>query len=100
MIWGVRKVINVVNHHTLDEIKRGLEKYLGRDVVVRAHRGRKKFEKKEGVLECTYPNVFVVSYEGNDNHVTRVSYSYADILTSTVQLTLMRNENSKKQTYS
>lgn len=46
MIWNVGKVINVVNNHTLDDIKRGLEKYLGRDVVVRAHRGRKKFEKK------------------------------------------------------
>ena len=59
----------MVNNHTLDEIKRGLEKYLGRDVVVRA------------------------------NHVTRVSYSYADILTSTVQLTLMRPEDSEKQKY-
>ena len=70
----------MVNNHTLDEIKRGLEKYLGRDVVVRANRGRKKFVK-------------------NDNHVTRVSYSYADILTSTVQLTLMRHEDSEKQKY-
>lgn len=81
----------MANKHTLDDIKRGIEKHLGKDIIVRANKGRKKIVTREGVLECTYPNVFVVAYSDQDNRTTRVSYSYADILTSNVQLTLIRN---------
>ncbi|MDO4793280.1 Veg family protein [Filifactor villosus] len=82
----------MASKHTLDDIKRGLEKHLGKDIVVRANKGRKKIVTREGVLECTYPSVFVVAYSDGDDRITRVSYSYADVLTSNVQLTLVRNE--------
>jgi uncharacterized protein Veg len=39
----------------------------------------------EGILERTYPNVFVV-YLDKQNAVRRVSYTYADVLTETVEL--------------
>jgi len=38
-------------------------------------------------LAETYPSVFVVELDQDENAFERVSYSYADILTKTVQIT-------------
>lgn len=73
---------------TLEEIRKSIEQYLGQKVTLKANKGRKKIIVREGVLENTYPSVFVVRIDGNYNSTTRVSYSYSDVLTSTVKLQL------------
>ncbi len=68
-------------------IRNGLKKRIGSQVVVRANTGRKRIVEKNGVLEQTYPNVFVVLI--NDSVETpsrRMSFSYVDVLTKTVEL--------------
>ena len=85
-------MILLANKHTLDDIKRGIEKHLGKNIVVRANKGRKKIVTRKGVLEDTYDSVFVVSYSSNCDIRTKVSYSYADVLTSNVKLTLLKND--------
>jgi len=79
---------------TLEKIKKDVETYVGQRVRLKANKGRKKTFVKEGVLEQTYPSIFVVKFEGNRNSVRRVSYSYSDILTETVELTVC-SENRK-----
>ena len=37
-----------------------------------------------------YPAVFVIELDQDENAFERVSYSYADVLTETVQLTFLR----------
>lgn len=76
----------------LDEIKRDLESFLGYEVSVKANNGRKKIERKVGILEKTYPRVFVVKVEEEDSP-RRLSYSYADILTETVEIKVKGQEN-------
>ncbi|HEY8496406.1 MAG: hypothetical protein BAA04_06225 [Firmicutes bacterium ZCTH02-B6] len=76
------------NRKSLDEIKRDLELYVGRRVKLRANRGRRKYIEAEGVLEQTYPKVFVVRLDKRGGVTNRMSYSYADILTSTVEVTV------------
>ena len=73
--------------NALDQIKQDLESCVGKRVKLRANRGRRKVIEAEGVLEKTYPKVFVVKL-GSDSAVRRMSYSYADVLTSTVELTV------------
>lgn len=49
--------------------------------------------EKEGVLESIYPNIFVVKL--NERKIERrVSYSYADVLTETVELFVYDNNNN------
>lgn len=79
---------------TLDGIRKSIEKHLGKSVVLKANKGRKKVVVREGVLEDAYPNIFVVRLNGNFNTTTRVSYSYSDILTSNVQLSLRKVETT------
>ncbi|WP_163539376.1 Veg family protein [Gracilibacillus sp. YIM 98692] len=74
---------------TLHEIKQGLEGYVGRRLKVKANGGRKKTIERYGTLAETYPSVFIVELDQDENAFERVSYSYADILTETVELNFM-----------
>ncbi len=78
-------ILAAPNVNALDEIKRSLEANVGKKIHLRANRGRRKVVEADGVLENTYPKVFVVKLD-KDNAVKRMSYTYADVLTETVEL--------------
>lgn len=69
----------------LVEIRKKLESHLGEKIKLRANRGRRKTYEKEGVLESLYPSIFIVRVDEN-NYFQRLSFSYADVLTETVEL--------------
>lgn len=69
---------------TIANIKKDIEKHLGEKVTLKANGGRKKVLVNDGVIEGTYPSIFVVRLE-NDLKRT-VTYSYSDVLTNTVQI--------------
>lgn len=71
---------------TLVEIKQGLEGQIGKRLKLKANGGRKKTIERCGVLAETYPAVFIVELDQDENAFERVSYSYADVLTETVEL--------------
>lgn len=69
----------------ISEIKEDLDSFVGSRIRLKANRGRNRIIEREGVLESTYPNIFIVKI--NERKVERrVSYSYADVLTETVEL--------------
>lgn len=78
----------------LNAIKREVDGHVGETVMLRANSGRKKVMVREGVLEKTYPNIFIVRVIGKSNDSRTVSYSYSDILTETVQLIFNKNKES------
>ncbi|BCV23617.1 Veg family protein [Gelria sp. Kuro-4] len=80
---------------TLAEIRRDLEACRGQRLRLEAHRGRHKVIVREGVLEQTYPNVFTIRLIDDDT-VKRVSYSYSDVLTKTVEISLCDDEEERK----
>lgn len=71
---------------TLIEIKQGLDGNVGKRLRIKANGGRKKTIERYGTLSETYPSVFIVELDQDENAFERVSYSYADILTETVEL--------------
>ena len=81
---------------SLSQIKRHMETCIGEKVQLISNGGRKKSIVKEGILENTYSNIFVVKF-GNENEATRrVTYSYTDVLTKAVELVVCR-DNEKIQ---
>lgn len=70
----------------LSAIKNDIDGHIGERVLLRANSGRKKVIEREGILEKTYPNIFVVRIEGTDRTSRVISYSYSDILTNTVKV--------------
>ncbi|KAF0493423.1 Veg family protein [Pediococcus acidilactici] len=71
---------------TLATIKDKLDNRIGEELLVVAQAGRKKVTKRRGRLHMTYPAVFVVDLDQDENSFERVSYSYTDILTRNIKL--------------
>ncbi|ACL70915.1 Veg family protein [Halothermothrix orenii] len=82
-----------MDKNILDQIRQNVNSFVGKEVKVKANRGRRKVLEKEGVLEKTHPNIFVVKID--DNHqVRRLSYTYADLLTDNV-VVKVKGDNTK-----
>lgn len=67
-------------------IKQKLDSHLGDSLTVVARAGRKKVTKRRGVLKETFPAVFVVDLDQDQNNFEHVSYSYTDLLTKNITL--------------
>lgn len=79
---------------TLFEIKQGLESHVGKRLKLKANGGRRKTIIRSGVLAETYPSVFIVELDQDENAFERVSYSYADVLTETVEINFLEDNTS------
>lgn len=86
----------MLDRSDLCQIKRDIENCVGQKVQLRANKGRKKSYIREGVLENSYTNIFVVRFENDYDAVRRVSYSYTDVLTKAVELIVCK-ENKNTQ---
>ncbi|AQS53863.1 hypothetical protein BW727_101496 [Jeotgalibaca dankookensis] len=80
---------------SLMEIKEELDNRLGKKVLLTAQAGRKRKTERKGVLRETYHSVFVVDLDQEENAFERVSYSYADVLTSSVEISFYNEETSQ-----
>lgn len=74
--------------NSVAKIRKDLEGCIGKRVILRANKGRKKTTVREGILESAYPNLFVVRISNQYDSTRRVSYTYSDVLTSTVEVTV------------
>lgn len=82
---------------TLLEIKRELDANIGKRITIKANGGRRKTIERSGFLEETYPSVFIIKLDQEQNAFERVSYSYTDILTETVELTVCEDDGSVRE---
>lgn len=80
---------------SVTRIRKDLEGCIGRNVILRANKGRKRIVVREGILESVYPNLFVVKISNEYDSIRRVSYTYSDVLTSTVEVTICEEKEEK-----
>ncbi len=71
---------------SINTIKHKLDSHLGDTLTVVAQAGRKKVTKRRGILRETFPAVFVVDLDQDQNNFKHVSYSYTDLLTKNIAL--------------
>jgi uncharacterized protein Veg len=83
----------MASKNTLTLIKSNIDSYVGERVVLRANKGRKKISVKEGIIEKTYPSIFIVRIDGEvpEDLGRAVSYSYSDILTKSIELFICKD---------
>lgn len=87
----------MVIRQDLSQIRRDIEECVGTKVKLKTNKGRRKTVINEGILEDAYSSVFVVKVKNTfENTFRRVSYSYTDILTQTVELSFYK-EVEKEQ---
>lgn len=80
-----------MTENVLDKIKEEVKSFIGQRVSVKANRGRRKAIEKEGILEKTHENVFIVRIKDH-NQIRRLSYTYSDLLTDNVVIRTKNNE--------
>lgn len=78
---------------TLAEIRKSVEGLIGERVILKTNKGKRKANVREGILELAYPSVFTVRINAGLDTERRVSFSYSDILTDTVEVTLCQRVN-------
>lgn len=81
--------------NALMEIKKSLQAHVGQKITLRANGGRRKMIERTGVLEEIYPSVFIVMLDQEHHAFKRVSYSYADILTETVEVMVYQEQDGQ-----
>ena len=70
----------------LKEIKNMMEEHVGKEILVTVQLGRRRQKERRGILCETYHSVFVVNLDQEENNFERVSYSYRDVLTDSIEV--------------
>lgn len=70
---------------SLGVVKQMVEGYVGKRVILKTNKGRKRSKEREGVLEKTYPHLFIVRLDKSERHI---SFTYSDVLANLVEITL------------
>ena len=68
------------NGLSIEAIKNKINELVGKDIYMEVCRGRKQVKKYHGVVEHTFPRVFVVRLTEGEHVVNSLSYSYSDVL--------------------
>lgn len=74
------------NGLSVDAIREKLNELVGKNIYMEVCRGRKQVKKYNGVVENTFPSVFVVRLTDDGHVVSSLSYSYSDILCGDVTI--------------
>jgi uncharacterized protein Veg len=72
------------NRNVLEHIRQEVKVHEGQRVLVSARRARRGFAVNRGILEATYPSIFTITTD--DDQDSRLSFSYSEILTRSVIL--------------
>ncbi|MDU2582901.1 MAG: Veg family protein [Anaerococcus hydrogenalis] len=75
-----------MEYKSVNEIRTEVEKNVGKEVTLKADKGRKRIVTKSGVILDAFPSVFTIKVNNAFDTERTVSYSYSDVLTSTVKL--------------
>lgn len=75
-----------MKNKSVQEIRSEVERNVGKEVILKADKGRKRIVTRTGIIIDAFPSVFTVKVNNDFDDERTISYSYSDILTSTVQL--------------
>lgn len=72
----------------LSTIRSRVKDNVGKDVIVETDKGRNKIVTNKGTIEEAFPSLFTVRITNDYDSERTISYTYSDVLTSTVKLEL------------
>ena len=69
-------------------VRKDIKKFVGFKVKLTSSKGRKKTGIKEGIIENAYDSIFIVRLSDQKDSGGKLSFSYADVLTKAVEITV------------
>lgn len=79
----------MVSKESLLRVKQDVDSYIGQEILVKANIGRNKSICRKGIIDSTYPNLFVFKDQETSNKMT---YNYTDIVTNNLEISLPSGE--------
>ena len=76
------------DRNDVSHVKSDIQRIIGSTVSLETNKGREKSIIRKGVVSNVYPSIFTVQISDNRNSSRNMSFSYTDVLTKTVQITL------------
>ncbi len=74
---------------SISQVRKAVNSHIGSKVRIHANKGRHRVDVTEGVITETYPSIFLIQVENEmDDSFKTVSFSYSDVLTKDVRMTL------------
>lgn len=73
----------------LATIRNEVEENIGKKVQLKADKGRKRIVTRVGYIENAFPNLFTVRVNNDFDESLTLSYTYSDVLTSTVEIKIV-----------
>lgn len=78
--------------YNINQIRYTLEKNIGKKVSLRTVKGRKRYTIPCCTIKYTYPGIFVITTTDPETGEDKaMSFSYADILTGTIEIRLYKD---------
>lgn len=82
----MKVVIIMKKSNALAAIRSEVEDNIGKKVQLKADKGRKRIVTRIGYIENAFPNLFTVRVDNDFDESLTLSYTYSDVLTSTVEI--------------
>ena len=79
------------NRNDVTHVRNDIQRIIGSTVQLETNKGRHKSVISKGVVSNVYPSIFTVKLEGAASQRS-MSFSYTDVLTNTVEITLCEDE--------
>lgn len=81
----------LIEKSNINEVRKNIEGLVGQKVLLRGSLGRNKTFEKEGTLESTYTNTFLVKMTDT---TVKENFSYVDLLSNRVELGVSNGEGN------
>ena len=72
----------------VSHVRNDIQKYIGSTVRLETNKGRHKSAISKGVISNVYPCIFTIQLSDGPDPSRKLSFSYTDVLTNAVELTL------------
>ena len=69
-------------------VRNDIQRIIGSKVRLETNKGRHKSVIDRGIISNVYPCIFTVELNEGTNPSRKISFSYTDVLTNTVEITL------------
>ena len=69
-------------------VRNDIQRIIGSKVKLETNKGRHKSVVSRGIVSNAYPSIFTVQLSDDSDSSRKLSFSYTDVLTNTVEITL------------
>jgi uncharacterized protein Veg len=86
--YNLREVTVLFDRTDVFHVKTDIQKIIGSKVQLETNKGRHKSVISKGVISNVYPSIFTIQLSEGPDPTRKLSFSYTDVLTNTVEITL------------